>query len=151
MRIAHIITRMIIGGAQENTLFTCQDLISDYSDQVLLITGPSLGPEGDLLRVQRGQQVPIKQIDSLRRRIHPLLDWQAYRGIKRVLRDFQPEVVHTHSAKGGSLVDSRRMQSEHRQLSIRCMVRLSIIIRAGQGGCFINGVSDVRQPGVTIS
>lgn len=103
MRIAHIITRMIIGGAQENTLFTCQDLISDYSDQVLLITGPSLGPEGDLLRVQRGQQVPIKQIDSLRRRIHPLLDWQAYRGIKRVLRDFQPEVVHTHSAKGGIL------------------------------------------------
>jgi hypothetical protein len=33
MRIAHIITRMIVGGAQENTLFTCQDLLSDWGDE----------------------------------------------------------------------------------------------------------------------
>jgi len=103
MRIAHVITRMIIGGAQENTLFTCQDLVSEYDDDVLLITGPALGPEGDLLSANRGQQVPVKVIDSLRRMIHPLRDWQAYRAIKRALREFRPDVVHTHSAKGGIL------------------------------------------------
>src|SRR4029453_13568061 len=49
MRVAHLITRMIIGGAQENTLLNCLDLVAQYGDEVLLVTGPSLGPEGDLL------------------------------------------------------------------------------------------------------
>ncbi len=38
MRIAHVITRLIIGGAQENTLFSCQDLLRVYGDDVLLIS-----------------------------------------------------------------------------------------------------------------
>jgi glycosyltransferase involved in cell wall biosynthesis len=103
MRIAHVITRMIVGGAQENTLLNCQDLIRDYGDEVLLITGPALGPEGDLLKQGRGGEVPLAMVDSLRRAIHPWRDWQAYREIKRILREFKPDVVHTHSAKAGIL------------------------------------------------
>lgn len=103
MRIAHVITRMIIGGAQENTLLTCRDLVDDFGDDVLLITGPSLGPEGSLLEQAAGQGVPWEVVPSLRREIHPWRDWRAYRGIKRALRTFQPDVVHTHSAKAGVL------------------------------------------------
>lgn len=103
MRIAHVITRMIVGGAQENTLLCCQDLISLFGDDVLLITGPSLGPEGELLRQGRGGEVPLALVPSLRRAIHPWRDWQAYRAVQRVLREFRPDVVHTHSAKGGVL------------------------------------------------
>ena len=103
MRIAHVITRMIVGGAQENTLFTCEDLIRDHGDEVLLITGPALGPEGDLLSQGRGDIVPQALIPNLRRAIHPVRDLSAYWNIKRQLRDFDPEVVHTHSAKGGLL------------------------------------------------
>ena len=103
MRIAHVITRMIVGGAQENTLLCCQDLVRLFGDDVLLVTGPSLGPEGELLRQGRGGEVPLALVPSLRRAIHPWRDWQAYRAVKRILRDFQPDVVHTHSAKGGVL------------------------------------------------
>ncbi len=103
MRIAHVITRMIIGGAQENTLLCCQDLMRMYGDDVLLVTGPSLGPEGELLGQGRGADVPLAVVPSLRRAIHPWRDWQSYRDIKHVLRKFRPDVVHTHSAKGGVL------------------------------------------------
>jgi glycosyltransferase involved in cell wall biosynthesis len=103
MRVAHIITRMIVGGAQENTLLCCQDLVRKYGDDVLLITGPSLGPEGDLLRQLAGGGVPTLLLDCLRRNIHPVRDVRAYHALKRVLREFRPEVVHTHSAKGGML------------------------------------------------
>ncbi len=103
MRIAHVITRMIIGGAQENTLWTCEDLVRLYGDDVLLITGPALGPEGDLLTGERATKVPWVVIPSLRRAIHPLRDVFSYRALWQVLRDFRPEVVHTHSAKGGIL------------------------------------------------
>lgn len=103
MRVAHVITRMIVGGAQENTLFNCEDLIRDHGDDVLLITGPSLGPEGELLGQGRGDEVPVALVPSLRRAIHPWHDSLAYGQLKRRLREYRPDVVHTHSAKGGFL------------------------------------------------
>lgn len=103
MRVAHIITRMIIGGAQENTLLNCLDLIRDHGDDVLLITGPALGPEGDLLSQGRAGELPVKMVPALRRAIHPTRDLTAWRAIRQAIREFRPDVVHTHSAKGGLL------------------------------------------------
>ena len=103
MRIAHVITRIILGGAQENTLLCCEDLLRCCGDEVLLVTGPALGPEGSLLERARSHGVPVAIVPSLRRAIHPWNDLASYREIRRVLRAFGPEVVHTHSAKGGIL------------------------------------------------
>lgn len=104
MRVAHIITRMIVGGAQENTLLNCIDLVEFFGDDVLLLTGPSLGPEGNLLEQGRGAtHVQTQIIPSLQRSIHPFRDWQCYRSLKDAIRSFSPDVVHTHSAKGGML------------------------------------------------
>jgi len=103
MRIAHVITRLILGGAQENTVLCCEDLMREHGDEVLLVTGPPLGPEGSLLERARAGGVPLELVASLRRPIHPWRDWVSYRHIKRILRDFRPDVVHTHSAKGGVL------------------------------------------------
>lgn len=103
MRVAHVITRMIIGGAQENTLYNCLDLIRDYGDDVLLITGPSLGPEGNLLDQAHAQGLPVKELPHLVRNINPITDWKGYQEVKAAIREFQPDVVHTHSAKGGML------------------------------------------------
>ena len=103
MRVAHIITRLILGGAQENTLLTCEGLLRDYGDDVLLITGPPLGPEGSLLDRARKNHMPLAIVPSLRRSIHPWRDCVSYRELMRILRAFKPDVVHTHSAKGGIL------------------------------------------------
>ncbi len=103
MRVAHVITRLILGGAQENTLLTCQDLLRVYGDDVLLIAGPGLGPEGSLLERARAGGIPLEIVPSLRRAIHPWRDAVSYRQIKAALRRFRPDVVHTHSAKGGIL------------------------------------------------
>lgn len=103
MRIAHVITRMILGGAQENTLLTCEGLRERYGDDVLLITGPALGPEGSLIERAQSRGVPVEIVPSLRRAIHPARDLSAYLALKKVLREFAPQVVHTHSAKGGIL------------------------------------------------
>ncbi|MCG8653031.1 MAG: glycosyltransferase family 4 protein [Pirellulales bacterium] len=103
MRVVHVITRMIIGGAQENTLLNCLDLIRQHGDDVLLVTGPALGPEGDLLSQGRAGELPIELVPSLRRAIHPWRDWTAWRNIRSAIARFRPHVVHTHSAKGGLL------------------------------------------------
>lgn len=103
MRVAHIITRLILGGAQENTVLNCEDLLRDYGDDVLLITGPPLGQEGSLLQRARSANVPLLMIPALRRAIHPWHDWVGLRSIRRELRAFRPDVVHTHSGKAGLL------------------------------------------------
>ncbi|MDR2440437.1 MAG: glycosyltransferase family 4 protein [Planctomycetaceae bacterium] len=100
MKIAHIITRLIIGGAQENTILNCEDLINDYGDDVLLIVGPTTGPEGTLMD-RSMQTIPTVILPHLIRNISPYYDVAAYWEIKRVLRKFRPDVVHTHSAKAG--------------------------------------------------
>jgi glycosyltransferase involved in cell wall biosynthesis len=56
-----------------------------------------------LLGQGRGAGVPLQFVPELRRAIQPWNDSRAYRSLTAVLRDFQPEVVHTHSAKGGFL------------------------------------------------
>ena len=101
MRVLHFITRLIVGGAQENTILNCHDLISQFSDEVLLATGPGLGPEGSLEADARSRGIPLEILPSLRRAIHPARDWRAFRDFDRIIRRWRPDVVHTHSGKAG--------------------------------------------------
>lgn len=100
LRIVHIITRLIVGGAQENTLLSCEGQ-HDRGHEVTLITGPPIGPEGSLLeRAQRfGYRVEV--IDSMRRAIRPGRDYFTYRTLVGRISDLRPDVVHTHSSKAG--------------------------------------------------
>lgn len=102
MKIVHIITRLIIGGAQENTLITCKGL-AERGHEVTLITGPAEGPEGALFEETKGQKYKVVVINELIRAICPLCDFLSYRQIRRHLEWIKPDVVHTHSAKAGVL------------------------------------------------
>ena len=101
MNVAHFITRLIIGGAQENTLLTVEDQHRDYGDKVTLITGPGLGPEGSLEERARRGGFDFRVLPELHRAIRPWQDWRAYRALVAMLREIQPEIVHTHSSKAG--------------------------------------------------
>jgi len=102
LKIVHIITRLILGGAQENTLITCK-LLAQRGHDVTLLTGPALGPEGELFNQAQGQGYKVVVIDRLRRAINPFNDAVSYFQIKKLLRQLQPDIVHTHSAKAGIL------------------------------------------------
>lgn len=103
MHIVHYITRLIIGGAQENTLLTVEDQHNLFGDKVTLITGPGLGPEGSLEERARRGGLDLRIIESSRRAIHPWQDWKTYRELVRLLRDIRPDLLHTHSSKAGIL------------------------------------------------
>lgn len=100
MKIVHIITRLIVGGAQENTLLSCEGQ-HDLGHEVTLITGPPLGPEGSLMDRATSYGYGVEVIDDMRRSILPLKDWRSYRWMIQRLREIQPDVVHTHSSKAG--------------------------------------------------
>ena len=103
IKVAHIITRMILGGAQENTLFTVEGLQAMPEYDVRLITGPAIGPEGELLRRAEERGVPVDLVRSMRRELNPVLDAMALVQLVRLLRRDRPQIVHTHSSKAGIL------------------------------------------------
>lgn len=102
MRIVHVITRLIVGGAQENTILTCAEL-ARLGHEVALLTGPETGPEGSLLGAARALPLRTILVPSLRREIGPWHDPAAALDLLKHLRDLAPEVVHTHSSKAGIL------------------------------------------------
>lgn len=102
MKIVHIITRLVLGGAQENTLITCR-LLARRGHQVTLITGPALGPEGALFEQTKTGGYEVILIDKLRRAVDPPKDAAVYFELKKHLRRLSPDIVHTHSAKAGIL------------------------------------------------
>src|SRR2546423_277378 len=100
MRIVHIITRLIIGGAQENTLLSCEEQ-HDRGHDVTLITGPAIGPEGSLMDRAARYGYRFEVVDAMRRAIRPMRDWRVARQLVRRLRELRPDIVHTHSSKAG--------------------------------------------------
>jgi glycosyltransferase involved in cell wall biosynthesis len=102
MKVVHIITRLILGGAQENTLITCKELAARGHD-VTLITGPALGPEGELFEQTKNQKYKTIVVNKLRRQINPFYDIPAYYELKKLLAEIKPDILHTHSAKAGIL------------------------------------------------
>src|SRR5881394_2326940 len=102
MKITHIITRLIIGGAQENTLLSCEGQ-HDRGHDVTLITGAPIGPEGSLLERAQNYGYRVHVLDEMRRAIHPMHDWHAYRRMVTLLTELRPQIVHTHSSKAGVL------------------------------------------------
>jgi glycosyltransferase involved in cell wall biosynthesis len=101
MRIVHIITRLIVGGAQENTLLTVEGLHHRLGEDVTLISGPAEGPEGDLFGPAERLGLKVEVMPELVRPVRPWIDVQAYRQLRRAIRRLKPEVVHTHSSKAG--------------------------------------------------
>jgi NAD(P)-dependent dehydrogenase (short-subunit alcohol dehydrogenase family) len=100
MHIVHIITRLILGGAQENTLITCK-LLAQRGHKVTLITGPAIGPEGALFEQTKNAGYEVIVLDKMLRAIGAGHDLTAYRELKHLLRKLNPDIIHTHSAKAG--------------------------------------------------
>jgi glycosyltransferase involved in cell wall biosynthesis len=100
MKICHVITRLIVGGAQENTLLTCEGL-AVRGHEVTLIAGPTAGPEGSLVdRARRGGYRYV-EVPSLVRAISPINDAAAVVDLRAAYRELAPDIVHTHSSKAG--------------------------------------------------
>lgn len=103
IRVSHVITRLIVGGAQENTLCSVVGLgrIPDW--EVELVSGPTRGAEGSLEHVARAVPGLLRLEPSLVRPVHPPLDLLAYLRLRAHFRRTRPRIVHTHSGKAGIL------------------------------------------------
>jgi len=102
VRVARIITRLNIGGPSIQAIGLSRDLRAD-GFETCLVHGRLGAGEGDMTRLLPIDDLDTVYIDDLVRPIAPFSDLRAWWRIYRVLRRWQPDIVHTHMAKAGTL------------------------------------------------
>lgn len=100
IRVAHVITRMIVGGAQETVLLAAALADRERFDP-LLVCGPQTGSEGSLHDEVRRRGVELVVLPDMVREVHPWHDARALPALTRLFRDRAIDVVHTNSSKAG--------------------------------------------------
>jgi len=103
MRVTHVITRLIAGGAQENTIASVIGLRKKPGLEVKLVSGPARGPEGSLESALGASRDVLMILPELVRPIHPWKDFLTWQRLSTIFQKERPEVVHTHSGKAGIL------------------------------------------------
>ncbi len=102
IRVLHIITRMIVGGAQENTLLSVVGLDAMPEYDVTLVSGIDKGREGELLSQAR-ETAHLIVLPEMGRSINPFSDLAAFWKLYRLIQKGRYHIVHTHSSKAGVL------------------------------------------------
>jgi len=101
-KVIHPITRLVLGGAQQNTMETCA-LLDPARFDAQIIAGPETGPEGDIISEVRRRNIPLTILPGLVFRPDPVNDFRALRGMQLLFQREKPHIVHTHSSKAGIL------------------------------------------------
>ncbi|MCK4412205.1 MAG: glycosyltransferase family 4 protein [Candidatus Eisenbacteria sp.] len=114
-RVCHLVTRLIVGGAQRIALETAAHF-RELGWRVELWSGPEAGPEGSLREEARRRGLPLREVPDLVRDVAPRRDWAALCWLRRAFRAQPFDLVHTHSAKAGIL---GRLAAAHARVPYR--------------------------------
>ncbi len=100
-RVLRIINRFNLGGPTHNAAYLTRYLAPEY--ETLLVGGSQEATEEDSLHILRQVGVEPLILPELQREVAPWRDRGAYRRIKQLIREFRPDIVHTHAAKAGAV------------------------------------------------
>jgi glycosyltransferase involved in cell wall biosynthesis len=95
IKVLHIITKLELGGAQINTVYTYENLDKSKFEP-FLISGP-----GGILTDKVNKKDNFFIINDLVRQINPIKDLKALFQLRKILKKIKPDIVHTHSSKAG--------------------------------------------------
>lgn len=101
IKILRIINRFNIGGPTYNATFLTR-FMSDQFETILVGGLPEEG-EADSLHILKDYGVKPILIPELKRNPNFLSDRKALKKIKSIIKEFNPDIVHTHAAKAGAI------------------------------------------------
>ncbi|GIV28298.1 MAG: glycosyl transferase family 1 [Bacteroidia bacterium] len=101
IKVLRIINRFNLGGPTYNAAYLTKYLSSEYT--TLLVGGVPEKHETDSLHIVKSLNIEQVIIPEMSRSINPLNDVISYRKIKQLIKEFKPDIVHTHASKAGLL------------------------------------------------
>lgn len=100
-KVLRIINRFNIGGPTYNATFLTRYMSEEF--ETMLVGGLPEPDESDSLHIPRSYGVEPVLIEEMRRLPNLKSDRAAYKKLKQIIQEFQPDIVHTHAAKAGAL------------------------------------------------
>lgn len=100
-RVLRIINRLNLGGPTYNVAYLTAHLGNDY--ETLLVSGMKDDTEESSEFIINGLDIKPVYIKNMKREISLKSDWAAYKEIDQLIKDFKPDIVHTHAAKAGTV------------------------------------------------
>jgi glycosyltransferase involved in cell wall biosynthesis len=101
VRVLRIINRFNLGGPTYNVSYLTKYLEPEY--ETLLIGGEKDESEADSDFIVKNLGITPRIIHGMKRSINPFSDYKAYKEIRKIIREFKPDIVHTHASKSGAL------------------------------------------------
>ncbi len=101
IKILRIIARLNIGGPAIHTLLLTCGLNNKFDS--ILVSGAVDDYEGNMVYLARDKEVSPIIIPELGRKLNFLKDLVAFYKIFQIIRKEQPDIIHTHTAKAGTL------------------------------------------------
>lgn len=100
-RVLRILNRLAVGGPVLNATYLTKFMAPEF--QTLLVVGEKEGHEQSAEYLAKQLDIEYTTIAGMGRSINPTSDYAAYRNLKKLIKDFKPDIVHTHAAKPGAL------------------------------------------------
>lgn len=100
-RILRIHNRLITGGPVFNVLNLTKFLAPEF--ETMLVVGEKEHHEQDAGFIARKMGVDTMLVPEMGRSIHPWKDYRAFNKLTKIIKDFKPDIVHTHAAKPGAV------------------------------------------------
>jgi len=100
-KVLRIINRLNIGGPTFNAAYLTKFLAPEF--ETLLVSGTIDDGEASSEYILQELGIQPIYIPEMQRPIRPWKDRKAYLKIQQIIKDFQPDIVHTHAAKAGAL------------------------------------------------
>lgn len=101
IKVLRILNRFNLGGPVYNASYLTSDLSSDF--ETMLIGGPHEDGEADALYIAHQLGLEPVVIEEMRRSVNPIQDLRALQRIREIIKEFKPDIVHTHASKAGAL------------------------------------------------
>lgn len=100
-RVLRIMNRLVVGGPVLNAAYLTKYLAPGY--ETLLVVGEKEDHEKSAEYLARQLGIDYMTIPGMGRSINPASDYFAYQKLKKVVKNFKPDIIHTHAAKPGAL------------------------------------------------
>lgn len=100
-KIIRILNRLAVGGPVLNATYLTKYLAPDFD--TLLVVGEKEYHEQSAEYLTTNLSIGYTTIQGMGRSINPASDYFAYQKLKKLIKDFKPDIVHTHAAKPGAI------------------------------------------------